>query len=150
MEMDKEIIEKLVKDNKPQLAPLLKYVDWLKENNGKSVTTVFDGTKDGSNTMSFPIYDSNLLSFVKEAAETKLMDRNYVYVYTWYDLKTPEKEKEAIEKATIEDWKILCGILTRYVYGGNAQAGLWDQGVKEGIFYLVLSKMQEVLDGAGV
>ena len=72
------------------------------------------------------------------------------YVYTWYDLKTPEKEKEAIEKATIEDWKILCGILTRYVYGGNAQAGLWDQGVKEGIFYLALSKMQEVLDGAGV
>ncbi len=150
MEKDKEIIEKLVKDNKPQLAPLLKYVDWLKENTGKSVTTVFDGTKDGSNTMSFPIYDSNLLSFVKEAAETKLMDRNYVYVYTWYDLKTPEKEKEAIEKATIEDWKILCGILTRYVYGGNAQAGLWDQGVKEGIFYLALSKMQEVLDGAGV
>ena len=40
MEMDKEIIEKLVKDNKPQLAPLLKYVDWLKENNGKSVLPV--------------------------------------------------------------------------------------------------------------
>lgn len=148
MEMSKEYIEKLVKDNKPQLAPLLKYKDWLKENSGKSVTTFFDGTKDGSNTMSFPIYDSNLLAFIKEAAETKLMDRNYVYVYTWYDLKTPEKEKEAIAKATLEDWKILTGIFTKYVQGGNTQAILWDQGVKMGIFYLALSKMQEILEGA--
>lgn len=148
MEMDKECIAKLVNDNKPELAPLLPYLDWLKANNGKRVSTVFDGTKDGSNTMSFPVYDSDFLGFVKAAGNTKLMDRNYVYAYTWYDLSTPEKERQAIEKATIEDWKILCGIFTKYVRGGMTQASLWDRGMEEGIFYLVLAKMQEVLDGA--
>lgn len=148
MKMDKEYIAQLVEKGKKDLAPLLKYVDWLKENEGKDVTTIYDGTQNGSNTMSFPVYEAELLEFVKEAGDNGLMDRNYVYVYTGRELKTPEQEKQAIAECTIEDWRVLCGILTRYVRGGMTRANLWGQGVKEGIFYLALTKMQEVLESA--
>lgn len=148
MKVDKEHIAQLVEKGRMDLAPLLKYLDWLKENVGKDVTTIYDGTQNGSNTMSFPVYDEKLLEFVKEAGENPLMDRNYVYVYSGRELKTTEQEKQAIAECTIEDWRVLCGILTRYVRGGMTRSYLWSQGVQEGIFYLVLTKMQEVLENA--
>ncbi len=148
MKMDKEYIAQLVAKGKQDIAPLLKYLDWLKENDGKDVSTVYDGRENGSNTMSFPVYDATLLDFVKEAGESGLMDRNYVYVYTGHKLETPEQERQAIADATIEDWRILCGIFTRYVRGGMTRAYLWTEGVKESIFYLSLQKMQEVLECA--
>lgn len=148
LKIEKEHIMELAKKAKKDLKPLLKYADWLKENEGNDLTSVYDGTQNGSNTMSFPVYDKKLLKFVKEAGENELMDRNYVYVYSELRLETPEQEKQAIEECTIEDWRILCGILTRYVRGGMTRAYLWGQGVKEGIFYLALTKMQEVLETA--
>ncbi len=148
MKLDKEHIAQWVEKGKQDVAPLLKYLDWLKENNGKDVSTVYDGRENGNNTMSFPVYDATLLDFVKEAGESGLMDRNFVYVYTEYELATPEQERQAIADAAMEDWKILCGIFTRYVRGGMTRAYLWTQGMQEGIFYLTLAKMKEVLESA--
>ena len=71
---------------------------------------------------------------------------NYVYVYSRLGLKTPEDEKQAIERATIQEWNVLCGILTRYVLGGMTQSYLWRQGMTESIFYLVLLKMKEIVE----
>ena len=97
-------------------------------------------------TMSFPIFDGTLLSFIKEAGNTSFMDKNYVYVYSRLGLKTPEDEKKVIESATIQEWNVLCGILTRYVQGGMTQSYLWRQGMTESIFYLVLLKMKEIVE----
>lgn len=143
---DKDYMRTLAEEYKKELTPLLRYLDWFERNRGSKGSTNYTGTEDGQRTISFPIYDSMLLSFVKEAGKTALMDKNYVYVYSRLRLQTPEEERKAIERATLQDWNVLCGILTRYVRGGMTQSYLWSQGVEEGIFYLVLAKMKEVIE----
>lgn len=144
--MDKDYMRQLAEKNKRELEPLLKYLTWLEKNKGSKASTNYDGRENGNNTMSFPIYDSTLLSFVKEAGKTTLMDKNYVYVYSRLCLQTPADEKQAIERASLQDWNVLCGILTKYVRGGMTQSYLWTQGMEEGIFYLVIAKMKEVVE----
>lgn len=143
---DKDYMRSLAEKYKQELTPLLRYLDWLEKSRGTKGSTNYNGTENGNNTMSFPIYDSTLLSFVKEAGKTTLMDKNYVYVYSRLRLQTPEDERQVIKRATLQDWNALCGILTRYVRGGMTQSYLWTQGMEEGIFYLVLAKMKEVVE----
>lgn len=144
--MDKDYMRGLAAKYREELNPLLKYLNWLEKNNGVNVSTHYDGKENGNNTMSFPIYDSTLLSFVKEAGKTPFMDKNYVYVYSRLGLKTPQEERSAIESATMQEWNVLCGILTRYVRGGMTQSYLWTQGMTEGIFYLTIAKMKEIVE----
>ena len=74
------------------------------------------------------------------------MDKNYRYVYTRNHIRTPEDERRVIRAAELKDWDILRGILSRYVLGGMTKASLWSQAVQEDIFYLVLSKMKEIIE----
>lgn len=143
---DKDYMRNLAEKYKQELAPLLRYLDWLQKSQGTKGSTNYNGTENGNNTISFPIYDSTLLGFVKEAGKTTLMDKNYVYVYSRLHLQTPEDERQAIKRASLQEWNVLCGILTRYVRGGMTQSYLWTQGMEEGIFYLVLAKMKEVIE----
>lgn len=145
-ELDKKYLQELSAKYRAELTPLLRYLHWFEQNTGKDMSTLYDGGEMASRTMSFPIFDGTLLSFIKEAGNTSFMDKNYVYVYSRLGLKTPEDEKQAIERATIQEWNVLCGILTRYVLGGMTQSYLWRQGMTESIFYLVLLKMKEIVE----
>lgn len=145
-EMDKKYLQELSSKYKEELTPLLRYMYWLEQNAGNDNSTQYDGGDNALGTMKFPIFDSTLLSFVKEADKTSFMDRNYLYVYSRLGLKTPMDEKHAIEKATIQEWNVLCGILTRYIRGGMTQSYLWRQGMSESIFYLVILKMKEIVE----
>lgn len=131
---------------KEALAPFLRYLPWFEEHAGRYTGSSYNGSLDGNNTMSFPVYDSTLLSFVKEMGKSSFMNRNYAYIYSRKHLKTPEDERKAIKTATIQEWDVLCGILSRYVLGGNAKAQLWTQAVKENIFLMALQKMQEIVE----
>lgn len=144
--MDQEYMRTLAEQYKAELTSLLRYLPWLKEHAGMRTGSEYNGQEDGNNTMSFPIYDSTLLSFVKEAGKSAFMDRNYAYVYSRKQLKTTEDERTAIDSATIREWDVLCGILSRYVLGGNVKASLWTQGVKENIFCMILEKMKEIVE----
>lgn len=144
--MDQEYMRTLAEQYKAELTSLLRYLPWLKEHAGMRTGSEYNGQEDGNNTMSFPIYDSTLLSFVKEAGKSAFMDRNYAYVYSRKQLKTTEDERRAIDSATIREWDVLCGILSRYVLGGNVKASLWTQGVKENIFCMILEKMKEIVE----
>ncbi len=144
--MDQEYMRDLAKQYKKELNPLLRYLPWLEEHAGMKTGSEYDGRADGNTTMSFPIYDSTLLGFVREAGRSSFMDRNYAYVYSRKQLKTPEDERKAIASARIQEWNVLSGILSRYVLGGNAKAYLWTQGVKENIFLMVLGKMREIVE----
>lgn len=145
-EMDKDYMHQLAEKYKQELKPLLRYLSWLEQNAGKNLSTTYDGRENGNSTMSFPVYDSTLLSFIKEAGKSAFMDKNYAYVYSRYGLKTPEEERAMISKATIQEWNVLCGILTRYVRGGMTQSYLWTQGMTESILYLTLAKMKEIVE----
>lgn len=144
--MDQEYMRDMAKQYKEELTPLLRYLPWLEEHAGMKTGSEYDGHADGNTTMSFPIYDSTLLGFVKEAGKSGFMDRNYAYVYSRRQLKTPADERKAIEAATMREWNVLCGILSRYVLGGNTKAVLWTQAVRENIFGMILEKMQELVE----
>lgn len=131
---------------KLELLPLLRYMTYFMERAGEDPSTNYAGQENGNNTLSFPIYDATLLAFVKEAAKTSFMDKNYSYIYSRHRIKSAEDERKLIENATITEWDVLCGILTNYVQGGMSRAYLWRDGVKENIFYLVLSKMKDIVE----
>ncbi len=144
--MKQVYMRELADQYKEALTPLLRYLPWFEEHAGRKTGSSYDGSLDGNNTMSFPVYDSTLLSFVKEASKSSFMNRNYAYIYSRKRIKTPEDERKAIKAATIREWDVLGGILSKYVLGGNAKAYLWTQAVQESIFYLVLDKMREIVE----
>lgn len=144
--MKQEYMRELSGQYKAALTPLLRYLPWFEDHAGKRTGSSYDGSLDGNNTMSFPVYDSTLLSFVKEAGKSSFMNRNYAYIYSRNRIKTPADERKAIKAATIREWDVLCGILSKYVLGGNVKAYLWTQAVQENIFYLILAKMREIVE----
>lgn len=144
--MKQEYMRELSGSYKAALEPFLRYLPWLEEHAGMQTGSSYNGSMDGNNTMSFPVYDSTLLSFVKEAGKSSFMNRNYAYIYSRKRIKTPEDERRAIKAATIQEWDVLGAILSKYVLGGNARAYLWTQAVQENIFYLVLDKMREIVE----
>ena len=143
MELDAATRYQQIKDYKNTLKPLLRYLPWLEQTSGGDASKTYSGE---STVMSFPVYDGTLMSFVRELSKTSFMDRNYRYVYTRNRILTHEDERWLIEKATVKEWDILCGILSKYVLGGQTRATLWNEAVKERIFYLVLRKMCEIIE----
>ena len=146
MEESLEYRQQLLQEYKQAALPLLRYLPWLEKAVGTKASSVYDGQDIGAHSMTFPVYDSTLLNFVKEAAKSPLMDRNYRYVYTRNHINSHEDEKRIIQKAGWKDWDILRGILSYYVLGGRTRATLWSQGVQEGIFCLVLKQMKEIIE----
>lgn len=146
MEQDLEYRQKLVQEYKQEVLPLLRYLPWLKSNAGKPGSTSYQGQGDSELSMSFPVYDSTLIGFVREAAKSPLMDRNYSYIYTRNHIVTHEDERRIIKTADWRDWNILRGILSKYVLGGRTKAVLWSQGVEENIFMMVLEQMCKIIE----
>lgn len=124
---------------------LLTYVPWLESKVGATVSKMYD---DGTltKTIAFPVYDTMLLNFVNDAGKTGLMDKNYIYAYSGYSLRSHADEKRAIENAGVKDGALLCGILSKYVLGGMTKGKLWTEAVENGIFLDVLLKMKKLLE----
>ena len=84
MEEDIEYRRKMIRRYRDDVEPLLRYLPWLEEKKGRSVSSSYTGEDLAAHSMSFPVYDSTLMGFVRAVQQTKLLDRNYVYVYTRY------------------------------------------------------------------
>lgn len=125
---------------------LAEYLSWLEDKSGKMISQLYSGDGIGSTSVTFPIYDSMLMSFIKTAENTCLMDRNYRYVYTRNRIKTPEDALNFIEKANILQMDQLGGILSYYVLGGRTRARLWSEGMDTTIFYHLVLKAKELID----
>ena len=94
--------EDIVERYRADVKSLLPYLSWLESHAGKDsgISENYGGERL-SGSISFPVYDSTLLSLVKQAQNTKLLDRNYVYVYSRNHLKTAEDElKEQTDTLT--------------------------------------------------
>lgn len=136
-----EIYEKY----KDDMLKLIAYLPWLKEKSGKSpVAGNYDIDGLGERSMSFPVYDGNLLSFVKDAESTQFMDRNYVYVINCNGLRNPRQEKEFVKKQDIYHISNVGGVLAKYVIEGRIKAGMWPEAVDKGIFLEIVTKLQEI------
>ncbi|MBO6240341.1 MAG: hypothetical protein J6O61_05805 [Butyrivibrio sp.] len=137
-------VEDIVSRYRPEVDKLLPYVKWLKDNAKSEVAQSYSNSDLKS--MPFPVYDSNLLSFVKAAQNTNLLDRNYVYVYTRNHLNSAKDELLFIKDAQIMDMDDLAGILSKYILSGMTKGTVWAEGVYNGVLYQVVSKMDELLN----
>lgn len=146
MEQETEYRKHQVEEYKRGLAPLLRFLPWLEQKTGKSVSHTYEGTGDQNQLLHFPVYDGTLISFVKSAQKSPFMDKNYRYVYTRNRIVSHEKERLIIEQADWKDWGVLCGILSKYVLGGQTRALLWSEAMEEQIFYLVIKKMKDIIE----
>lgn len=146
MEQETEYRRQQLQEYKKTLMPLLRYLPWLEKSAGSSVSKTYNGAEMGGQVMGFPVYDSTLLGFVREVGRTTFMDRNYHYIYTRNHIRDHEDERRLIQNAEWKDWGILCGILSKYVLGGQTKGTLWSEAVQERIFYLVIKKMCDIIE----
>ena len=145
MEQNVEYRQQMVEEYRAAAEPLFKYLPWMEKNAGRAVSRNYQGNGLSKNSMSFPVYEATLMNFVREAAASPLMNRNYVYVYTRNRIRNHADEKRLIAGAELKDWEILGGILSKYVLEGRTKATLWGEAVQEDIFLLVLRKMQKII-----
>ena len=124
---------------------LSRYIPYFKNKKGRDVASDYSG-EQGESQLKFPVYDSTLLSFTREAADTALMDPNYIYKYRQYRITTAADEKAAIRNAKMKDIDLLRGVLSRYVLEGRYKSKRWIEAAERGVFYDVLVKLVEFYD----
>lgn len=149
MSMEKEDIEyrrQVVQEYKTDVERLIRYLPWLEEKAGKDVSETFNGSGIGEHSITFPVYDSTLLNFVREVQRTKLLDRNYRYIYSRYRIRTLEDEWKMISRSDITQMDILKGILSKYIMGGMTKGRMWTEAVENRVFLKVVRKMKENLE----
>jgi len=140
-----EYLRALMQDYKMKIGPLCEFLPWLGQATESAVSNYSgNGVTDAS--ISFPVYSSELMAFIKACKISGLMDRNYPYVYSRRAIKTHDQERRLIVSATWKEWDVLCGILSKYVLGGQTRSSFWREGITEQIFYLTVSKMREITD----
>ena len=138
--------QQVVNEYRADVERLARYVPWLESKKGASVQQSYSGSGIQEHSISFPVYDSTLLGFVKEAQRTKLMDRNYRYVYSRCRIRSAEDELAAVKRASIKEMDVLKAILSRYVMEGMTKGRKWSEAVENGVFLAAISKMKENLD----
>ena len=137
-------VEDMIARFKEPLKMLIPYLGWLEENMDKEVAQSYSGS-ELKNSIPFPVYDSTLLSFVKTAQATGMMDRNWPYVFTRNKIRTLKDEREFIDNAQVQDMEDLFGIIAKYVLSGMTRGGAWGEGVRCGSMYYAIVKMRELM-----
>ena len=125
---------------------LLKYLKWVEKVTGQNTSNLYTGEGTEQTSMAVPVYDSTLLSFVREAKETVFMNRNYVYTFSQYRLNTTKDELKMIQTCTLQEVKILGDILSKYILKGEVKGAYWSEGIKSGVFLELLLKLKELLE----
>lgn len=125
---------------------LSRYITWLEKKSGNDVSKYYEDGDKMRHTLSFPVYDSILLSFLNDASTTVFMEQNYHYFYTRNHIMDYEDELRMIETADIMHMEVLQCILSRYVFGGMTKAYLWKDGVDHKIFLNILKKARQIVE----
>lgn len=131
---------------KDDVAKLMKYLSWLENKSGSVTSGLYSGEGIDKSSMAVPVYDSTLLSFVREIKTTDFINRNYVYTYSRYRMKTAADELRVIEACSLQDIMVLGDILSKYVLRGDVKGAVWSEGVQNGVFLAVLLKLKELME----
>ena len=135
--------ENILDEYRGDVEVLLKYLPWLHKVSGKDLTDYYEGEAD-QKLMRIPVYDSTLLSFVKDAEKTKFIHKNYPYTYTRCHIKTPEDECRLLKQARIFEIDIFRAILSRYVLEGKRKSTIWTQGIENNVFLTALDCLNDL------
>lgn len=111
MEIGKLGNEEIVEYYRKDTEKLLKYLSWLESKSGSCTYSNYGAEGIAENSVSFPVYDGTLMSFVKEAGNTCFMERNYAYVYTrnWIKPRRMRKRPFKMQLSGIWiSWQVSC------------------------------------------
>ncbi len=146
MEQNKLSAAETVAFYREEVMQLMTYIPWFETQKNKYEQTYYTDSAQGSGALAVPTYDSMLLRFVKEAQQLKMMNPNYVYMYTRYRIRDYKDEWKLIEAARIDQMDLLCGILSRYILKGRTKGLVWTEGVQHEIFLRIILKMKELIE----
>ena len=138
MQREKLSMKEFLEMFREDVIRLSRYIPWFEKKSGNDVSTNYQDGHKMDHTLSFPVYDSVLLSFLNDASTTVFMEQNYRYFYSRNHIQGYQDELRLIEEADIMHMDILQCILSRYVFGGLTKAYLWKDGVEHRIFLNVL------------
>lgn len=132
---------------KNDIEKLISYLPWLEMVSGKrKVANMYTGEDVGAKSVAFPVYDGNLLRFIKDAENTGFISRNYVYVITANRLKTPLDDRKFVCAQGMNGLDKIGAVLSKYVLGGQVKAVLWSQAVDECVFLEIVTRLKELYD----
>lgn len=137
--------EEMISMYNADIQKLAKYIPWLESKKGINLTSYYTGELEQS-SLSIPTYDPTLLSFIKDVEKTKLMEKNYQYIYSKFNIRTFQDEWKAIENAGLADIVILKAILSRYISKGRIKSVIWNQGVENEAYLRVLKKLKDLME----
>ncbi len=141
-----EGIAEKVEMYREDIESLVKYLPWLESKNKKDLSSTYTPREGGEHSLRVPVYDSTLLGFIKAAQKTKFIDRNYVYIYHRKRMNTVEDELKMIRETQIMEIENLGAVLSKYVILGMSKSVMWNEGVSNGVFYAIVSKMKELVE----
>ncbi|MCQ2517910.1 MAG: hypothetical protein MJ119_04030 [Lachnospiraceae bacterium] len=146
IDSERSSIEEIVREYKPEVEELVKFLPWLERRSGNEVMRMYDPGVSGAITMGIPVYDGTLLQFVKYLGQTSFMNRNYMYVYRKYGIRTPKDELRIIARADIGSMDILGAILSRYTIQGRVKGAVWKEGMDNGVYLQTVKKLKELIE----
>ena len=100
----------------------------------------FEGSGIKGSSITFPVYDGTLMSFIKDVQRTTLLDRNYPYIYSRNRMRTLQDELRMIERASIMDMSLY-----------TASSAVMEAGMKRLVIicrYYALCGMMDVAVGS--
>lgn len=131
---------------KDDVTRLLKFLPWLERTSGGQTSDIYSGEGIAETSMAVPVYDSTLLNFIKEIRTTDFMNRNYVYTYSRYRIKTAADELRLIEACSLQEISVLGDILSRYVLRGDVKGAVWSEGVSNGVYLALVLKLKDLME----
>lgn len=146
MEENRAYIIDEINKYKADFLMLLEFLPWLTKVSGQDLTNMYTPEQAGPGTIKVPVYDTNLLRFVKIVQKTQFMNKNYVYTYSRYRIRDYRDELRLIEKAEVKDFKILGDILSMYIMKGMRKGVVWNQGIEYGVYEKIIVKMKELIE----
>ena len=130
---------------KDDMLKLIAYLPWLEQTSGKSkVSGLYESDDPNKKFMPFPVFDGNLMRFVKDAESTGLVDRNYVYVITRHQLRTPQQEIDFVSACDIRRLSDIGAVLSKYVLEGKVRATIWPEAMDKGVFLTVVKRLSDI------
>lgn len=146
MEENKAGITEKINTYKADVEALVRFLPWLEKRAGEKLSTNYSPEDGAEITMKVPVYDSTLLSFIKAAKQTKFINKNYVYTYSRYKIRNSEDELKLIDRVQIMDIELLGNILSKYVIKGNTKGAVWSEGMENGVYLKLITKMKSLIE----
>lgn len=129
----------------PEVEKIGAYLPWLLKQRGAQNHSNYGGDGIEGSSITFPVYDSTLLTFVRVCESTGLIDRNYVYFYSRNRIKDAAGELAFIQRASIKDMGDMWSILSKYMIQGRTKGPVWSEGVTNGVYVALIEKMKELI-----